>query len=113
MINQAKEMAQGFNRIMVSLDSNHTHTHVLSELEAYASLTTSGCYCVVFDTIAEDIPAELIVDRPWGPRNNPKTAVWEYLKTYLEFEIDKQIQEKLLITVAPDGWLKTMKGSEY
>ena len=106
-------MAQGFNRIMVSLDSNHTHTHVLSELEAYASLTTSGCYCVVFDTIAEDIPAELIVDRPWGPRNNPKTAVWEYLKTYLEFEIDKQIQEKLLITVAPDGWLKTMKGSEY
>jgi len=96
-------MAQGLIRVMVSLDYNHTHTHVLSELEACAPLTTSGCYCVVFDTIAEDIPAELIIDRPWGPRNNPKTAVWEYQKTHPEFEIDKQTQEKLLITVAPDG----------
>ncbi|MFN9173544.1 MAG: CmcI family methyltransferase, partial [Synechocystis sp.] len=79
---------------------------VLAELEAYAPLTSVGSYCVVFDTIIEDLPAEMFSDRPWGVGNNPKTAVWKYLKTHPEFEIDKSIQYKLLITVAPDGYLK-------
>jgi cephalosporin hydroxylase len=78
-------------------------------LEAYALLTSVGSYCVVFDTIIEDMPAEMFPDRPWGPSNNPKTAVWEYLKKHPEFEIDKSIQHKLLITVAPDGYLKRIK----
>ena len=91
---------------MVVLDSNHTHNHVLAEIEFYAPLVSVGNYCVVFDTIIEDVPAELFPNRPWGPGNNPKTAVWEYLKTHPEFEIDKNIQNKLLITVAPDGYLK-------
>ena len=80
--------------------------HVLAELEAYAPLTSRGSYCIVFDTVVEDMPAEMFPDRPWGPGNNPKTAVWEYLKAHPEFEIDKSIQHKLLITVAPDGFLK-------
>ena len=92
--------------IMVVLDSMHTHDHVLAELEAYAPLVSPGSYCVVFDTIIEDMPADMFPDRPWGPGNNPKTAVWEYLKNHSEFEIDKKIQHKLLITVAPDGFLK-------
>jgi len=94
------------SRVMVVLDSNHTHNHVLAEIEFYAPLVSVGNYCVVFDTIIEDVPAELFPNRPWGPGNNPKTAVWEYLKTHPEFEIDKNIQNKLLITVAPDGYLK-------
>jgi len=106
IIAQVKEIAQGYQRVLVSLDSNHTHDHVLAELEAYAPLTSVGSYCVVFDTIVEDMPADMFPDRPWGPGDNPKTAVWEYLKTHSEFEIDKSIQHKLLITVAPDGWLK-------
>lgn len=69
-------------------------------------MTSLGSYCVVFDTFVEDMPSDLFPDRPWSPRNNPKTAVWEYLKTHSEFEIDKSIQHKLLITVAPDGYLK-------
>jgi len=93
-------------RILVCLDSNHTHEHVLAELGAYAPLTSIGSYCVVFDTIIEDMPKEMFPDRPWGPGNNPKTAVWEYLKSQPEFEIDKNIQDKLLITVAPSGYLK-------
>lgn len=80
--------------------------HVLAELEAYAPLTSVGSYCVVFDTIIDDMPADMFPDRPWGPGDNPKTAVWEYLKTHPEFEIDKSIHQKLLITVAPDGYLK-------
>jgi len=88
------------------LDSNHTHDHVLAELEAYAPLTSLNSYCVVFDTFVEDMPKDMSVARPWKPGNNPKTAVWEYLKTHPEFEIDKNIQNKLLITVAPDGYLK-------
>jgi cephalosporin hydroxylase len=109
IIAQVKAKAAGKARILVCLDSNHTHEHVLAELEAYASLASVGSYCVVFDTIVEDIPAELIVDRPWGPGNNPKTAVWEYLKTHSEFEIDKRIDNKLQISVAPDGYLKRVR----
>jgi len=106
VIAQVHKKAQVKERVLVILDSNHTHEHVLAELNAYAKLTTIGSYCIVFDTIVEDMPAEFFPDRPWGPGDNPKTAVWEYLKTHPEFEIDKSIQNKLMITVAPDGYLK-------
>ena len=109
IIAQVKDYAKNYKRILISLDSNHTHDHVLAELEAYAQLTSKGSYCVVFDTVVEDMPKELSGDRPWGPGDNPKTAVWEYLKTHPEFEIDKSIQNKLLITVAPDGYLKRVR----
>lgn len=106
IIAQVKEFAAPYKNILVCLDSNHTHEHVLAELQAYALLTSVGSYCVVFDTAIEDLPAQLFHDRPWAPGNNPKTAVWEYLKTHPEFKIDKSIEHKLLITVAPDGYLK-------
>lgn len=106
IIDQVRKVAEGYSRILICLDSNHTHDHVLAELEAYAPLTSIGSYCVVFDTVVEDMPAHMFPDRPWGPGNNPKTAIFEYLKSHPEFEIDKQVEEKLLITVAPDGYLK-------
>ena len=106
IIQKVYSYAKHYQRIMVCLDSNHTHDHVLAELEAYAPLTSLGSYCVVFDTIVEDMPKEMFPDRPWGPGDNPKTAVWQYLKNHSEFEIDKSIQNKLLITVAPDGYLR-------
>lgn len=109
IIAQVKAKAAGKQRVLVMLDSNHTHEHVLAELEAYAPLTSVGSYCLVFDTIVEDMPAEMFPDRPWGPGDNPKTAVWEYLKTHPEFEIDKQMDHKLLISVAPDGYLKRVR----
>lgn len=108
IIAKVKAVAANYSRVMVCLDSNHTHEHVLAELEAYASLTSVGSYCVVFDTIIEDMPVDMFPDRPWEPGNNPKTAVKEYLKIHSEFEIDKIIQAKLLITVAPDGYLKRL-----
>ncbi|MFT6283620.1 MAG: cephalosporin hydroxylase [Arenicella sp.] len=108
-IKQVKEFAKGYQTVMVCLDSNHTHEHVLAELEAYASLVSKGSYCVVFDTAIEDMPADFFHDRPWGPGNNPKTAVWEYLKSHSEFEIDKSIQHKLLLTAGPDGYLKRIE----
>jgi cephalosporin hydroxylase len=104
-----REVAFGHERILVCLDSMHTHEHVLAELEAYAPLVTPGSYCVVFDTIIEDLPEDIFPNRPWGPGNNPKTAVWEYLGTHPEFEIDRSIPNKLLITVAPDGYLKRLE----
>lgn len=106
IIEQVKKLAEGKERILVVLDSNHTHEHALEELIAYAPLVSKGSYCVVFDTLIEDMPADSYPERSWGPGDNPKTAVWEYLKTHPEFEIDKSIQNKLLITVAPDGYLK-------
>ncbi|OCQ93817.1 cephalosporin hydroxylase [Limnothrix sp. PR1529] len=108
VVDLVHQKATSKERILVCLDSNHTHDHVLAELEAYAPLVTPGSYCVVFDTIIEDLPGDMFPDRPWGPGNNPKTAVWEYIKTHPEFEIDQSVQDKLLITVAPDGYLKRL-----
>jgi len=106
IIEQVYSIAAHYSRVMVLFDSNHTNDHVIAELEAYAPLTSKDSYCVVFDTFVEDMPNDLFPDRPWSHGNNPKTAVWEYLKTHPEFEIDKSIQHKLLITVAPDGYLR-------
>jgi cephalosporin hydroxylase len=106
VICEVQSYAKKFDRVMVCLDSNHTHDHVLAELSAYAPLTTKGCYCVVFDTFVENMPENLFHDRPWSPTNNPSTAVREYLNAHPEFEIDKAIQDKLQITVSPDGYLK-------
>ncbi|NJS35659.1 MAG: cephalosporin hydroxylase [Brachymonas sp.] len=117
-INQVKEFAKDYQKILVCLDSNHTHDHVLAELEAYAPLTSVGSYCVVFDTVIDDMPKSMFPDRSWGPGNNPKTALFEYIEDLeknvnktqdgrsLKFEIDKSVDNKLLITVAPDGYLK-------
>lgn len=105
-IDQVRAFASKYSRVLVSLDSNHTHDHVLAELRAYAPLTSIGSYCVVFDTLIEDMPKSLFPDRPWGPGDNPKTAVHEYLKSHPEFTIDKAIDHKLLISVAPDGYLR-------
>ncbi len=94
---------------MVCLDSNHTHDHVLAELKAYTSLVNIGSYCVVGDTGIEDLPAATVPDRPWSKGNNPKTAVWEFLKTNKNFKIDKVIESKLILTGSPDGYLKRIK----
>lgn len=109
VVEQVRELARGKQSVLVCLDSNHTHAHVLRELQLYAPLVTKGSYLVVFDTIIEDMPAGYFSGRPWDKGNNPKTAVWEFLKTTDRFEIDRDIPNKLLITVAPDGYLKCVK----
>ena len=103
------EKAAKCERVMVILDSNHTHEHVLGELNLYASLVSVGSYCVVFDTVIEDLDGVEFVDRPWGKGNNPKTAVAEFLKTNSNFVVDYSIDEKLLISAAPGGYLKRVK----
>lgn len=109
IIDRVHTAAAGRQRVMVCLDSNHTHEHVLAELQAYAQLTTVDSYCVVFDTMVEDIPGEMYPDRPWGPGDNPKTAVLEYLRSHPEFEADRAIEDKLLVTVAPNGYLRRVR----
>lgn len=106
VIDRVHEIAADYRKVLVCLDSMHTHDHVLSELNAYASLVSPGSYCVVFDTFVEDMPANFFEDRPWDVGNNPKTAVWEYLDLHPEFEIDYSIQHKLQITAAPHGYLR-------
>jgi cephalosporin hydroxylase len=99
-------VAASYDRILVCLDSNHTHKHVLAEMEAYAPLVSVGSYCIVFDTIIDDLPSGFFPNRPWGKGDNPHTAVVEYVAAHPEFEIDRTIPDKLLITVAKDGYLK-------
>ncbi len=106
IIEQVKHIAKDYTNILVCLDSNHTHKHVLAELNAYAELVSKNSYCVVFDTFVEDMPDDLFPERPWGIGNNPKTAVNEFLNNNKNFIIDQSIQNKLLVTVAPNGFLK-------
>lgn len=105
---RVRELVRG-RRTMVVLDSNHTHEHVLRELELYAPLVTPGCYLVVLDTIVERMPAHLHADRPWGPGDNPMTALDAFLATTDDFAIDREYDDKLLFTVAPRGYLKRLR----
>jgi len=106
IVKSVQDYAKGFETVLVFLDSMHTHDHVLGELEAYAQLASVGSYCVVFDTFVEDMPKGFYSDRPWDVGDNPKTAVHEWLKTNSNFQIDRDWDNKLMITVAPDGFLK-------
>lgn len=106
IITAVKDAARGYQRILVCLDSNHTHDHVLAELHAYAPLVTSGSYCIVYDTIVEEMPASMFHDRPWKPGNSPKSAVNAFLSQRDDFVIDERMDAKLLISVATGGFLR-------
>lgn len=118
VVKKVKIIAADYKRILVFLDSNHTHEHVLSELKSYAPLVSPGSYCVVWDTGVEDLPEGFVTDRPWGKGDNPKTAVYAYLKKLqgevvkasdgarLRLEADKTIEHKISITASPDGFLR-------
>ena len=106
---RVRGLAKDSKTVMLVLDSNHTHEHVLRELRLYTGLVTRGSYAVVFDTVIEDMPEHSFPSRPWDKGNNPKTAVHEFLRTTDRFEIDREVQNKLLLTVAPDGYLKCVK----
>jgi cephalosporin hydroxylase len=109
IVGEVRDAVGDAKTVLVSLDSNHTHDHVLAEMEAYAPMVTKGSYCVVFDTVIEDLPDDMFKDRPWSRGDNAKTAVYEFLKGNSTFAIDKAIENKLLITVAPDGFLKRVR----
>jgi len=98
-----------FSKVIVCLDSNHTHDHVLKEMELYGPLVSVGSYMVVFDTAIAYVMSEQPADRPWGPGNNPMTAVQEFLKTHDEFMVDREVEQRALITAAPGGWLRKIK----
>jgi cephalosporin hydroxylase len=106
---KVRAAAAGKERVLVILDSMHTHDHVLAELRLYAPLVTLGSYCIVFDTVIEDLPGDAFPDRPWGKGNSPKTAVWAFVKDDPRFTIDHELEAKLLMTAAPDGWLKRVE----
>jgi cephalosporin hydroxylase len=106
VVDEVKRYAKGKDCVMVCLDSNHTHSHVLDELKFYSPFVTVDSYIVVFDTIVEDLPDNYLPGRAWGRGDNPKTAVYEFLKSHPEFIIDRDIDNKLLVSVAPEGYLK-------
>jgi cephalosporin hydroxylase len=105
VVQQVRDLVGDAPRVMVFLDSMHTHDHVLAELNAYAPMVTSGSYCVVFDTFVEDMPPHFFADRPWDQGNNPKTAVHTWLPAHPEFSIDGAMESTLMVSVAPEGFL--------
>ncbi len=117
---KVRAAAAGSSRVLVCLDSSHTHDHVLAELRTYAPLVSRGSYCIVFDTIVEDLPPDMFPNRPWHPGNSPKTAVHSFLRELegghicgadgqpLTFETDKMIENKLLLNATPDGFLRRL-----
>ena len=101
-----RDRAKAADRVLVCLDSKHSHEHVLAELEVYAPLVTLDSYCVVFDTVIEQLPEEVHPDRPWGPGDNPMTAVTAFLDRHPEFQIDHMIDAKLALSCVPNGYLR-------
>jgi cephalosporin hydroxylase len=106
IVAQVRDLARGRERVLVTLDSNHTHAHVRQELDLYSPLVTAGSYLVVFDTAVEDLPKSFFPDRPWGPGDNPKTAVREFLRGDPRFEVDRELEARLAVSVAPEGYLR-------
>jgi len=106
VIRQVAAAIAGRESVLVVLDSNHTHEHVLAELELYSQFVTRGSYLIVFDTVVEHMPEGSYPDRPWGKGNNPMSAAKEFLSRNQGFEVDHAITDKLLITAAPGGYLK-------
>lgn len=106
VIERVKFLAKDKERVLVLLDSNHTHEHVLAELNAYAPLVSKGSYCIVSDTGIEDLEEDALFERSWRKGNSPKSAVWEFLKEHNDFQIDKYFESKLILTSSPDGFLK-------
>jgi cephalosporin hydroxylase len=108
IVEQVRSAIGGAERVLVILDSNHTHEHVLAELQLYAPLVTEGSYLIVMDTVVEDMPADAFPNRPWGTGDNPMTAMREFLAGTDRFEIDQEISDKLVLTVAPSGYLRCL-----
>jgi cephalosporin hydroxylase len=109
VVTQVQEIAATRKSVLVALDSNHTHEHVLAELRLYSPLVTRGSYLVVFDTIIQDMPHDFFPGRGWGHGNNPRTAVEAFLLENDRFAVDTEMDNKLLITVAPGGYLRCIK----
>lgn len=108
-VDKVKSMVGDARDILVILDSDHSHEHVLSELKAYSGFVGKGHYLVCSDTIVEDIPSQEHRPRSWGPGNNPQTALSEFLRGNDEFSIAKNIENKLLFTCNPRGYLQRVK----
>ncbi len=106
VLEDVRQRCRGVERTMVILDSNHTHEHVLSELRAYGPLVTAGQYLVVADTVVEQLPPQEPRPRPWGPGDNPATALAEFLGSDAGFEVDAELEAKLLLTSTPGGYLR-------
>ncbi len=112
ILTEVRRLTRGKANILVCLDANHSHAHVTDELDAYASLVCKGNYVVVFDTSIEDLWGNGYPDRPWGRGDNPKTAVWSFLKRNQRFRIDRAMENKLMLTSAPSGFLQCVEDPE-
>jgi cephalosporin hydroxylase len=108
IVAQVRDHARG-KRCLVILDSNHTADHVARELELYSPFVGAGSYLVVFDTVVEFLPDEFYADRPWSRGNNPWNSVQAFLATNDRFEVDRELEAKLVLTVAPGGYLRCLR----
>ena len=107
--NKIKSLSKDYSNILVMLDSNHTESHVLEELNLYSSLISKNSYCIVFDTIVEKMDSEFSKNRPWNKKNSPQSAIQKFLKRNKNFIVDKTIDKKIILSMAPGGFLKKIK----
>ena len=107
--NKIKSLSKDYSNILVMLDSNHTESHVLEELNLYSSLISKNSYCIVFDTIVEKMDSEFSKNRPWNKKNSPQSAIQKFLKRNNNFVVDKTIDKKIILSMAPGGFLKKIK----
>lgn len=110
-IERVHELARGAGRVMVLLDSNHTHEHVAAELEAYADLVTPGSYLIAADGVMRDVADMPRAMREWE-HDNPIPAVHAFLEKHEEFELVQapqpfdESESGWDPTYWPEGWLR-------
>ena len=99
-------------RVMVVLDSDHSRDHVLEECRAYGPMVTKDCYMVVADTLVghlDEKEAPQNRSQVWYKGNDPLTALQEYMLESDRFEIDLEINGKLVLSSSPGGYLRCEK----
>lgn len=106
VVERLQALASERSPVIVVLDLIHTQAHVEQELEQLGPLVSPGSYMVVLDTVMEDLPAEMFEGRPYGKGNNPGTAVAAFLRRDDRFEVDYTFEDRVLLTLAPGGFLR-------
>ena len=105
VIEAVRQVCARHERVLVILDSNHTADHVAAELSLYGDFVSVGSYLIVMDTFIKDLPPEEFDDRPWDAENSPWTAVQGFLQGNDRFVLAKDVDDRLLATTAPGGYL--------
>jgi cephalosporin hydroxylase len=114
VIDIVKSHVKPGEKVLVTLDSCHTKSHVLDELKAYSPLVSIDSYIVAMDGIMESVVSAPRAQPDWE-WNNPRQAALEFVKDHPNFAIEEPpfafnegtVRER--VTYWPSGFIRRVK----